>query len=63
VELKDTIFYPLVTGRAGGSGLGLAVAQDLVGRHDGLIEFESRPGRTVFTILLPFDHNGLGEHA
>ena len=40
-ELKDTIFYPLVTGRAGGSGLGLAVAQDLVGRHDGLIEFES----------------------
>ena len=29
----------------------------------GLIEFESRPGRTVFTILLPFDHNGLGEHA
>ena len=62
-ELKDTIFYPLVTGRAGGSGLGLAVAQDLVGRHDGLIEFESRPGRTVFTILLPFDHNGLGEHA
>ena len=62
-ELKDTIFYPLVTGRAGGSGLGLAVAQDLVGRHDGLIEFESRPGRTVFTILLPFDHNELGEHA
>ena len=62
-ELKDTIFYPLVTGRAGGSGLGLAVAQDLVGRHDGLIEFESRPGRTVFTILLPFDHHDLGEHA
>jgi two-component system nitrogen regulation sensor histidine kinase GlnL len=62
-ELKDTIFYPLVTGRAGGSGLGLAVAQDLVGRHDGLIEFESRPGHTVFTILLPFDHHELGEHA
>jgi two-component system nitrogen regulation sensor histidine kinase GlnL len=62
-ELKDTIFYPLVTGRAGGSGLGLAVAQDLVGRHDGLIEFESRPGHTVFTILLPFDNGELGEHA
>ena len=54
-ELKDTVFYPLVTGRASGTGLGLAVAQDLVGRHDGLIEFDSRPGRTVFTILLPFD--------
>ncbi|HEX9772487.1 MAG TPA: nitrogen regulation protein NR(II) [Steroidobacteraceae bacterium] len=62
-ELKDTVFYPLVTGRAGGSGLGLAVAQDLVGRHDGLIEFESRPGRTVFTILLPFDNHELGENS
>ncbi len=56
-ELEDTVFYPLVTGRKGGTGLGLAVAQDLVGRHEGLIEFESRPGRTVFTILLPFDNH------
>jgi two-component system nitrogen regulation sensor histidine kinase GlnL len=54
-HLRDTLFYPLVTGRADGTGLGLAVAQDLVSRHDGLIEFESRPGRTVFTILLPFN--------
>ncbi len=54
-HLRDTLFYPLVTGRADGTGLGLAVAQDLVSRHDGLIEFESRPGRTVFSILLPFD--------
>jgi two-component system, NtrC family, nitrogen regulation sensor histidine kinase GlnL len=61
VELKDTVFYPLVTGRKNGTGLGLAVAQDLVGRHDGLIEFDSRPGRTVFTILLPFDPNESGE--
>jgi two-component system nitrogen regulation sensor histidine kinase GlnL len=57
IELKDTVFYPLVTGRKTGTGLGLAVAQDLIGRHDGLIEFDSRPGRTVFTILLPFDAN------
>jgi two-component system nitrogen regulation sensor histidine kinase GlnL len=62
-ELKDTVFYPLVTGRQGGSGLGLAVAQDLIGRHDGLIEFDSRPGRTVFTLLLPFDHHELGENS
>jgi len=54
-HLRDTLFYPLVTGRSDGTGLGLAVAQDLVSRHDGLIEFESRPGRTVFTVLLPFD--------
>jgi two-component system nitrogen regulation sensor histidine kinase GlnL len=54
-HLRDTLFYPLVTSRSTGTGLGLAVAQDLVSRHDGLIEFESRPGRTVFTILLPFE--------
>ncbi len=52
-ELRASIFYPLVTGRAQGSGLGLAVAQDLTIRHGGLIEFESEPGRTVFSILLP----------
>jgi two-component system nitrogen regulation sensor histidine kinase GlnL len=54
-ELRDTLFYPLVTGRSDGTGLGLAIAQDLVARHDGLIEFDSRPGRTIFTILLPFN--------
>lgn len=53
--LRDTLFYPLVTGRPGGTGLGLAVAQDLVSRHGGLIEFTSRPGRTLFEILLPYD--------
>jgi two-component system, NtrC family, nitrogen regulation sensor histidine kinase GlnL len=52
-HLRDTLFYPLVTGRSDGTGLGLAVAQDLVSRHDGLIEFSSRPGQTIFTILLP----------
>jgi two-component system nitrogen regulation sensor histidine kinase GlnL len=52
-ELRSSIFYPLVTGRANGSGLGLAVAQELVTRNGGLIEFESEPGRTVFTLLLP----------
>jgi two-component system nitrogen regulation sensor histidine kinase GlnL len=57
-ELRSSIFYPLVTGRAQGSGLGLAVAQDLAIRHGGLIEFESEPGRTLFSLLLP-----LGESA
>jgi two-component system nitrogen regulation sensor histidine kinase GlnL len=52
-EIADSIFYPLVTGRADGTGLGLALAQDLVSRHGGLIEFQSRPGRTVFMIRLP----------
>jgi len=53
-EIADTVFYPFVTARSGGTGLGLAIAQDLVTRHGGLVEFESRPGRTVFTLLLPF---------
>jgi len=54
-ELGETIFYPLVTARAGGTGLGLAVAQDIATRHGGIIEFDSRPGRTVFSLLLPME--------
>jgi two-component system nitrogen regulation sensor histidine kinase GlnL len=52
-ELADRIFYPLVSGRDGGTGLGLSLAQSFVSQHHGLIEFESEPGRTRFTILLP----------
>ena len=55
-ELGETIFYPLVTARAGGTGLGLAVAQDIATRHGGIIEFDSRPGRTVFSLLLPLEN-------
>jgi two-component system nitrogen regulation sensor histidine kinase GlnL len=52
-HLRSSIFYPLVTGRANGTGLGLAVAQELVTRNGGIIEFDSETGRTVFTLLLP----------
>jgi two-component system nitrogen regulation sensor histidine kinase GlnL len=54
-EIRDTIFYPLVSGRSDGTGLGLGIAQDLVSRHGGLIEFDSSPGRTIFVIFLPMD--------
>ena len=54
-EISDTIFYPLVSGRSEGTGLGLGIAQDLVSRHGGLIEFDSAPGRTIFVIILPMD--------
>ncbi len=54
-DIRDTIFYPLVSGRSEGSGLGLGIAQDLVSRHGGLIEFDSAPGRTIFVIYLPMD--------
>ena len=52
-HIKERIFYPLVTGRDGGSGLGLPLAQTFVQRHQGLIECESAPGRTDFRILIP----------
>jgi two-component system nitrogen regulation sensor histidine kinase GlnL len=52
-EIRDRMFYPLVSGRAGGSGLGLTLAQTFVQQHLGVIECESRPGLTDFRILLP----------
>ncbi len=51
-ELKDRIFYPLVSGREGGSGLGLTLAQTFIQQHSGVIECESRPGSTDFRILI-----------
>ena len=52
-ELQDSIFYPLVTSRPDGTGLGLPAAQELISRHSGLIEFDSRPGKTVFQVRVP----------
>ena len=52
-EIRDKIFYPLVSGRDEGSGLGLSLAQSFVQQHHGTIEVESVPGRTCFTIVLP----------
>ena len=53
--IRDKIFYPLVSGRDGGSGLGLTIAQTFVAQHNGTIEWTSTPGETVFTILLPLE--------
>ena len=54
-SIRDRIFYPLVSGREGGSGLGLTLAQAFVAQHAGAIECESTPGCTVFTVLLPLE--------
>ncbi len=52
-SIKERVFFPLVSGRDGGSGLGLTLAQTFVQQHHGLIELDSRPGRTDFSILIP----------
>jgi len=52
-DIRDQIFYPLVSGRDGGSGLGLSLAQGFVEQHQGMIDVDSVPGRTCFTLLLP----------
>lgn len=53
--LRDTVFYPMVTGRADGTGLGLSIAQSVIAQQGGLVEFTSSPGATVFSILLPVE--------
>src|SRR5258707_6604203 len=63
-ELKDRIFFPLVSGREGGHGIGLTIAQTFVNQHHGTIEVESRPGETRFSILFPISNdadNGNGK--
>ncbi len=52
-EIKDRIFFPLISGREGGSGLGLTLAQTFVHQHSGLINVESVPGHTDFRVLIP----------
>jgi two-component system nitrogen regulation sensor histidine kinase GlnL len=53
--LRESLFLPLVSGRADGSGLGLAVAQEIAHEHGGQIAFTSNPGRTVFSLSLPLE--------
>jgi len=57
-EQQERIFYPMISGRPDGTGLGLSIAQNIVNQHGGLIECVSRPGETVFTLLLPLGKTG-----
>ncbi len=58
-ELIEQIFFPMISGRPVGTGLGLSIAQNLINQHNGIIECDSRPGRTKFSVLLPLEE----EHA
>jgi two-component system nitrogen regulation sensor histidine kinase GlnL len=62
LKLQDSVFYPLVTSRPEGTGLGLPAAQELISRHGGLIEFDSRPGRTVFYVRIPLEQKASPYH-
>ncbi len=59
-ELAEHLFLPLVSGRAEGSGRGLALSQQVVREHRGSLTYRSRPGHTVFTLLLPLQEEGTG---
>lgn len=52
-EMVEEIFYPMISGRAKGTGLGLTISQQLISQHMGLIDCESRPGHTRFSVYLP----------
>jgi two-component system nitrogen regulation sensor histidine kinase GlnL len=54
--MRDTLFLPLVSGRVEGTGLGLALAQEIAREHAGQLSYRSRPGHTTFTLLLPLEH-------
>ncbi len=56
-EIADQIFYPMISGRADGTGLGLAITRSLIHKNGGTIECQSRPGHTVFSVLLPLNDN------
>ncbi|MEH6557965.1 MAG: nitrogen regulation protein NR(II) [Oceanicoccus sp.] len=54
-DIAETIFLPMVSGRADGTGLGLSISQSIITHHQGLIECNSEPGRTVFTLFIPLE--------
>ena len=52
-NMKETIFYPMISGRADGTGLGLSITHAIINQHNGYIECDSKPGATCFSIYMP----------
>lgn len=56
-DILESVFYPLVTGRAKGTGLGLSIAQNIMHQHNGMIECQSISGKTIFSLYIPWELN------
>ncbi|MDD9891546.1 MAG: nitrogen regulation protein NR(II) [Gammaproteobacteria bacterium] len=56
-DMIDTIFYPMISGRADGTGLGLPITHGIVNQHHGMIEVNSKAGKTKFTVVIPFGNH------
>lgn len=56
-DMLENIFYPMISGRADGSGLGLSIAQSILSQHSGIIACESQPGKTQFSLFIPFTNS------
>ena len=54
-DIAERLYYPMISGRPEGTGLGLSITQNIVGQHHGVLECDSTPGRTVFSVYLPLD--------
>ncbi|MCG8428892.1 MAG: nitrogen regulation protein NR(II) [Chromatiales bacterium] len=54
-QIIEKLFYPMVTASDGGTGLGLSIAQSMINQHGGLIECNSKPGETMFYVMLPVE--------
>jgi len=56
-ELHDQIFFPMVSSKESGSGIGLSIAQDIIRIHGGAISFDRKNNQTIFSILIPISNN------
>ena len=61
VDIRDNIFDPFVSGKSGGSGLGLALVASVVADHGGMVEVDSVPGHTVFRLNFPLSGKGVAD--
>ena len=58
-QLSDQIFFPMISGKENGSGIGLSISQDIVRIHGGAISFERKDGQTIFSILIPISNTNI----